>query len=304
MAQMTKLTNGQAQLTDAALTIEGMAPDLNVQNAINASLAGALPGGIRVENANIRSPVISPYPWSAQRQATGIMLSGFVPDDKTKADIAELAGRRFPGARIIDSQQIGAGAPRNFFPAAAVALEQVSRLTQGGASLSDTQMTVEGETPLEKAAEQIRTNVSNALPPGFLGTARINVSVQQTDWSAAECQSTFTSILAQGQILFRTAEAVIERDSWGLLDSLAIAVKRCPSARVEIAGHTDSDGAADRNQALSERRAKAVVEYLIDVGGIPDARLDAVGYGQTKPVAPNDTRDNKAKNRRITFDVK
>lgn len=72
--------------------------------------------------------------------------------------------------------------------------------------------------------------------------------------------------------------------------------------KVELGGHTDSDGDDKKNQILSENRAKAVVEYLINAG-IDKNRLTYKGYGETEPVAPNDTPENKAKNRRTELKI-
>ena len=69
---------------------------------------------------------------------------------------------------------------------------------------------------------------------------------------------------------------------------------------VEIGGHTDSDGDEALNQSISQQRAEAVLEYLTGQG-VPAESLTAVGYGETLPVAPNDTSENKALNRRIEF---
>ena len=67
-----------------------------------------------------------------------------------------------------------------------------------------------------------------------------------------------------------------------------------------IAGHTDDRGSADANQLLSEQRANAVLEYLIQRGQDP-ARFDTIGYGETQPIASNDTAEGRARNRRIEF---
>ena len=80
------------------------------------------------------------------------------------------------------------------------------------------------------------------------------------------------------------------------------AIKACPSTTVRIEGHTDADGDVTRNQRLSENRAKAVSQYLVSAGIDPN-RLSAAGLGQTKPIAPNDTEENKVRNRRIEFIV-
>jgi OmpA-OmpF porin, OOP family len=69
---------------------------------------------------------------------------------------------------------------------------------------------------------------------------------------------------------------------------------------LRVEGHTDSDGAPPANQTLSEHRALAVARWLVGVG-VACNRLLPVGFGQTKPIAPNDTPDNKAQNRRVDF---
>ena len=79
-------------------------------------------------------------------------------------------------------------------------------------------------------------------------------------------------------------------------------LRQYPSLRVEIQGHTDSTGPADYNLHLSQRRAEAVKRYLVAHGISPD-RLIAKGYGETQPVAPNDTEENRQKNRRVEFKV-
>ena len=86
------------------------------------------------------------------------------------------------------------------------------------------------------------------------------------------------------------------------MNSLAEIVDRCPDLRVEVGGHTDSDGAASNNLRLSEARARSVVQFLSRAGVGAD-RLEAVGYGEAQPIASNATADGKAKNRRIAFTV-
>jgi OOP family OmpA-OmpF porin len=72
--------------------------------------------------------------------------------------------------------------------------------------------------------------------------------------------------------------------------------------RVEVEGHTDSEGEPERNQNLSNRRARAVVRSLAHAG-VAASRLSAAGYGAERPVATNDTPEGMAKNRRIEFKV-
>ncbi len=82
-----------------------------------------------------------------------------------------------------------------------------------------------------------------------------------------------------------------------VLEEVLTVLKENPSLRVEIQGHTDSMGDAGYNQLLSQKRAKAIQDYLVDKG-IPAARLQAKGYGESKPIAENDSAGGRAQNRR------
>jgi outer membrane protein OmpA-like peptidoglycan-associated protein len=87
------------------------------------------------------------------------------------------------------------------------------------------------------------------------------------------------------------------------LRELAEIAKERPAFRIEIEGHTDAEGTDERNQRLSDRRARAVADFLTREG-VEANRLSTVGYGATRPVADNDTEDGRARNRRIEFIVK
>jgi len=87
-----------------------------------------------------------------------------------------------------------------------------------------------------------------------------------------------------------------------VLDDAIVWLQKNPHLVVEVAGHTDSDGAATANLGLSERRAYTVRDYLIS-GGINSARLTARGYGESEPVADNATPEGKAENRRVELRI-
>ena len=119
---------------------------------------------------------------------------------------------------------------------------------------------------------------------------------------AYDCQDYLESLLESDTIRFDVASDEIRPRNYRLLRRIARTINRCPDARIEIAGHTDSDGSRYDNQDLSERRAESVREFLID-RGVSRRRLRAVGYGEDRPIASNDTRRGKARNRRIEFVV-
>jgi outer membrane protein OmpA-like peptidoglycan-associated protein len=120
---------------------------------------------------------------------------------------------------------------------------------------------------------------------------------------AKACEERLRGLTETGQILFEVSSAALDRASLPTLDKLAEAAKTCPGLRIEVAGHASADGPTRLNQALSLRRARSVVAYLVRAG-VEATQLEAVGYGADKPAAPNDTDENSAKNRRIEFTVR
>ena len=99
-------------------------------------------------------------------------------------------------------------------------------------------------------------------------------------------------------IQFKTGSAKLTTSSYATLKDIAELMKKIPEANLEVQGHTDNKGSDKKNQKLSENRAKAVVTYL-KKRGVEKDRLRAVGYGSSKPIADNDTKDGRAENRRV-----
>ena len=93
--------------------------------------------------------------------------------------------------------------------------------------------------------------------------------------------------------------AVVKEQYFNDLGELAAFLKRFEDLQVDVEGHTDSVGPEDYNQQLSQRRAQAVVDMLVNQYGIASSRLEAKGYGETRPVASNDTAEGRAENRRV-----
>ena len=99
-------------------------------------------------------------------------------------------------------------------------------------------------------------------------------------------------------IHFDSGRDQFKPSSLGTLNAVLEVMKRAPERRFTIAGHTDSDGSDTSNQDLSERRAQTVIRWLIE-HGIEARRLTGIGFGETRPTAPNDTESGKALNRRV-----
>ena len=125
---------------------------------------------------------------------------------------------------------------------------------------------------------QIRAGLGKDFPQGWQFKPEISVKPAAAPVDATVCQQLFAELLGKARIRFESGKADIVADSAGLLDRLIETALRCPTANIEIAGHTDADGEEAANQALSEKRAQAVADYLVKAG-LPANRFSAVGYG-------------------------
>lgn len=152
--------------------------------------------------------------------------------------------------------------------------------------------------------------------PGGAWTLRVTaeghnqsmVQVQVTPGGSTPVSSSLATALVSGQVMsfaniyFDSGSATIKTESYSVLDGIADLLIANSSSRIEVSGHTDSQGSESSNQSLSERRAAAVKDYLVR-RGVPASMLTVVGYGELRPVATNDTADGRARNRRIEFRV-
>jgi outer membrane protein OmpA-like peptidoglycan-associated protein len=111
-----------------------------------------------------------------------------------------------------------------------------------------------------------------------------------------------TGLFRTTTVNFEFAKANLLPTSAATLDILADVLRRYPALRVEVGGHTDDRGSDATNDALSQRRAEAVRDYLV-ASGVAASRLSAVGYGERRPVATNANDTGRALNRRVEFMV-
>ncbi|TDJ63765.1 MAG: OmpA family protein, partial [Proteobacteria bacterium] len=120
--------------------------------------------------------------------------------------------------------------------------------------------------------------------------------------NAVGCPEVGEKILSLEGVNFDTAKATIKPESETILNGAVTVLSDNASVHVRVEGHTDSRGSDAFNLKLSQDRAEAVVAYLV-ANGIDGDRLSAVGYGESAPVAPNDTPENMYKNRRVDMVV-
>ena len=233
-----------------------------------------------------------PFNFAADYERNSQMrMSGAVPHPSLRAYLAVIGG----GADV-EALRIASNAPEGFGPLAIEGVRQLQRLESGSLTYHDDRWTLSGETLSPEVGELIRT----ALAP-FQTDATIDMVFRQADLFGI-CADAVSAFSDSHTILFAPASAQLAELSRLELQDLAVELAKCPEAALHVEGHTDADGPADANMALSVSRAEAVVAELIALG-IDFRRLYAIGYGETLPIASNDTRDGKAQNRRIVFSL-
>jgi outer membrane protein OmpA-like peptidoglycan-associated protein len=105
------------------------------------------------------------------------------------------------------------------------------------------------------------------------------------------------------KVMFEYNKAEIQEVSNDLLNDVATVLQQNPGiTKIRVEGHTDSDGSDEYNKTLSQDRADAVMKFLVDAG-VEESRMEAVGFGEEKPIAPNDSPEGKEKNRRVEFNI-
>lgn len=138
---------------------------------------------------------------------------------------------------------------------------------------------------------------------GNPGYARFRVYFDDISVSpVADVVPEIEKIIPMNNVFFNTAEWILLPTSFTELNKQLAYLKQKPNIKVEISGHTDNVGNDADNQVLSENRAKAVVDYFIENGILPQ-RLTYKGYGRSKPIDTNETDQGRAKNRRVEMKI-
>jgi len=160
------------------------------------------------------------------------------------------------------------------------------------------------------SAEKAFTRTGDGVPDDkdrcpFTAAGRaVNESGCPTELTPREQELLKTGKITVGNIQFASGKADLLPESSAILDEIGSTLIQIPMLKIEVGGHADSRGAASANQQLSEKRAQAVLDYLVaKFPQITREQYSAKGYGESKPVASNNTAAGQAKNRRVEFKI-
>ena len=151
----------------------------------------------------------------------------------------------------------------------------------------------------EKLIKQYEYESNISTPP----TPTPIIRERDDEDSLATCRDSLEKVLSKNKIYFYNNSAKIQKKSYPILDKIIDISKECKSAKIVIAGYTDSLGTKRNNLKVSRKRANSVKDYFIEKG-IEKDRLEAVGYGEANPIASNKTAKGREKNRRIEISIK
>jgi surface antigen len=174
MAQLADLNTGVVQMQDGKFSLKGETRDRQALLTVTAALQQP-PAGLKVESPALKAASISPFTFTARREAGALVLRGYVPSPETRTEIAEAIRERFFHERVVDEARLADGAPPRFAAGVRFALDQLSQLASGEATLTGSALRISGETLYPEAADRMRKTVVQAPPAGWKGTAEIKV---------------------------------------------------------------------------------------------------------------------------------
>ena len=306
LAALSSLDSGRLAFDGTGWTLDGSAKD----DAAKSAILLALGERVDVWKVAIATPEPPPAPaprpeppvavdrgapdyvFGAIKQANGgIILSGDVPAEAMRSYLGVISGSDSTEGLIVRE-----GAPPEFAQAAVAGVRALSGLESGKLVYKDFAWSFAGKSasaPARAAAQAqlAALNTSSNWSIDIVGPSPLEI-----------CAVEVAAFDERNAILFEAGSSRIAKESLPALDDIAVALKDCPEAFVHVEGHTDADGDDQSNLILSVARAEAVVDKMIELG-ISEARLYAIGYGESLPIASNDTNDGKRRNRRIVFTV-
>ncbi len=233
-----------------------------------------------------------------------VELRGRLPDELQRTAVDSFADALFGSANVYQATRLDPDLPDGWPNRVLAGLQALSELDHGTLLVRADTVEVSGVTGSQTSKSRISQILSDKLGQGK--TFKVAVTYDEAlDPIASvptpqECAEDVSDILARGKITFTPGSAEIDTAAASVMGALAAVLEDCPGVRMEIAGHTDAQGSEEGNRALSQARAEAVLLALqgrrVDVAG-----MLAKGYGESVPIADNETETGRISNRRIEF---
>jgi len=253
-------------------------------------------------------------------ETNGVRLSGVMPAQQNIDALYQATVDAFGKGKVINELTVGQRT------AASTALDGIVNFMPTLKKIKHARLQIIGNTGHisgQVDSKQLKTAVLSQI--GYFLTGKITDKMTFSNKRAVEsvqlkikkvlvekqkmqlCQKTLAQIMTGKTILFESNKTNIDASSFALLGVVIKITNECidnlPHAKIEISGYTDSRGKEAYNIRLSQNRAEAVKDYLVQTGHIKPRLIGATGYGKAQPIASNDTKEGRMRNRRITISI-
>ncbi|MEM9343528.1 MAG: OmpA family protein [Pseudomonadota bacterium] len=233
-----------------------------------------------------------------------VELTGRIGSERTRRAVESYAYSHFGRETTEAATRLDATLPQGWSMRAFASLDALSYLAKGSVRMRPDSLEIAGETGQEDAAAEIARILSERLGTG----AQYKIDVRYVERldpalnipTPETCVKDLNTVLSVQKLSFEPGSATLDGPSLEVIDKLAEILKACQDVPIEIGAHSDSQGRESMNLRLSQERADAVLNAIL-ARRVLTANLEAVGYGETVPIADNGTEEGREANRRIEF---
>lgn len=309
IAALANIGAGSVTFADADITlIADMGTGQSIFDHVIGELENALPDVFAL-HATLPKPADTTDQEAPEFVATlspegAVQLRGRLTNDITRSAVNSMAQARFGSERVFLAARLDDTLPTDWPIRVLSGIEALAHLSNGAVTISPETVHIVGKTGDPKASEKIARILSNKL--GDAARFEINVKyIKKLDPvlglpTPDECEAQIAEVLSTRKISFEPGSDTIDTAGGGIMDDIAEILKKCDEIKLEIGGHTDSQGREVMNQQLSQGRAQAVLNEL-RLRRVLTASFSAKGYGEAQPIADNKTEEGREANRRIEF---
>lgn len=307
---MAELGAGSVTLSDADVSLIA-APSIAREDfdRVAGELDTALPDVFSLTSVLTPKPEATgtqgPPRVSAVLLADGhVQIRGLLEDERTRAAVESYARARFGVNNVYAATRLEKDLPQGWPTRVLAGLEALAQVAQGSVMIEPDLVRVAGKSGNRDTPALLAALLSDRLGRG----EEFEISVSYDEKldpakalpTAQECIAGIQAVQKEGKIDFEPGSARLSASAQSILDEIAEKMKDCSDYSIEVAGHTDSQGRDEMNLALSEDRAEAVVDALMQ-RRVLTSNLHPMGYGEAHPIASNDTETGREANRRIEF---
>ena len=233
-----------------------------------------------------------------------LQLRGRLSDDLSRDTSSNYARARFGSDSVHMAARLDSELPANWTLRVMAGLDALAELHNGALMITPDSLDVRGQTGDPEA----NARISQMLADRLLQSDKFSIDVSYQEKldpiallpTPEECELAVRNILKDQKITFEPGSGTLDPSASSIIDQIATVLAACAEAKLEIQGHTDSQGREEMNQALSQTRAQSVLNALHERRILTNS-FSAKGYGESQAIADNETEEGREANRRIEF---